>query len=101
MEATGNIDGLRMALGIVRNGGIVALKSMHGCEFPLNPTDIVTKELTLFGASRGSFKKAIELLAQGRIEVKRLLSKEFKLEEGTKAFEFAAQPSVTKVVINI
>jgi alcohol dehydrogenase len=101
VEATGNIDGLNMALGVVRNGGIVALKSLHGCQFSLNPTDVVNKELTLFGASRGPFKKAIEYLANGRIEVKRLLTKEFRLEEGTKAFEFASQPSVTKVVINI
>lgn len=101
VEATGNIEGLRMALGIVRNGGIVALKSMHGCEYPFSPTDVVNKELTLFGVSRGPFKKAIDLLAKGRIEVKRLLSKEFRLEEGTKAFEFASQPSVTKIVINI
>jgi len=101
VEATGNIDGLRMALGVVRNGGIIALKSMHGCEYPLNPTEIVNRELTLFGASRGPYEKAIEYLAQGRVEVKRLLTKEFKLEEGTKAFEFASQPSVTKVVINI
>jgi alcohol dehydrogenase len=101
VEATGNIEGLKMALGVVRNGGIVALKSMHGCEYPLFPTDIVNKELTLFGTSRGPFKKAIEYLAQGRIEVNRLLTKEFKLEDGNKAFEFASQPSVTKVVIKI
>ncbi|MBN2230587.1 MAG: alcohol dehydrogenase catalytic domain-containing protein [Candidatus Thorarchaeota archaeon] len=101
IEATGNIDGFSLALQTVRNGGIVALKSMHGCQFSLNPTDIVNRELTLFGISRGPFKEAIDMLDKGRIEVTRLLSKEFKLEEGTKAFEFASQPSVTKVVINI
>ena len=101
IEATGNTEGINMALGTVRNGGIVALKSMHGCEYPINPTDIVNRELTVFGTSRGPFDKAIEYLAQGRIEVKRLISKEFKLEDGTKAFEFASQPSVTKVVINL
>jgi alcohol dehydrogenase len=101
VEATGNIDGIGMALSIVRNGGIVALKSMHGCAYSLLPTDIVNKELTMVGVSRGPFKKAIEYLVQGRIEVKRLLTKEFTLEDGAKAFEFASQPSVTKVVINI
>jgi alcohol dehydrogenase len=101
VEATGNIDGFNMALGTVRNGGIVALKSLHGCQVALSPTDVVNRELTLFGISRGPYKKAIEYLANGRIEVKRLLTKEFKLEDGSKAFEFASQPSVTKVVINI
>lgn len=101
IEATGNTDGVSMAFDIVQNGGIVALKSMHGRKFSFNPTDIVDREITIFGSSRGPFDQAIDMLAKGRIEVKRLISKEFKLEDGTKAFEFALQPSVTKVIINI
>jgi alcohol dehydrogenase len=101
VEATGNPEGLRMGFEIVRNGGIVNLKSMHGCEFKLDPSEIVKKELTIHGTIRGPYHKAIDLLNQGRIEVKRLVSKEFRLEDGTKAFEYADQPSVTKVVVNI
>ncbi|TFG34334.1 hypothetical protein EU527_03805 [Candidatus Thorarchaeota archaeon] len=101
IEATGNIDGIKTAINIVRNGGIVALKSMHGQNFSIDPTSIVNRELTIFGSSRGPFDEAIDLLAKGRIEVKKLISKEFRLEDGTKAFEFASQPSVTKVIINI
>jgi alcohol dehydrogenase len=101
VEATGNTDGIGMAFDVVRNGGIVNLKSMHGLYYKLNPTNIVNKELTVFGASRGPYPQAIEILQKGRIEVKRLVSREFRLEEGLKAFEYADQPSVTKVVINI
>lgn len=101
IEATGNTDGITMALDIVRNGGIIALKSMHGCQVSINPTQIVNKELTIYGVSRGPFDEAIEMLSKGRIEVKKLISKMFKLEDGAKAFEFAAQPTVTKVIINI
>ena len=101
VEATGNTDGIAMALDVVRNGGIVNLKSMHGLDYVFDPTKVVNKELTIFGASRGPYKEALEMLQKGRIEVKRLVSKEFRLEDGAKAFEHAAQPSVTKVVINI
>ncbi len=101
VEATGNTDGIRMAFDIVRNGGIVNLKSMHGHDFSFDPTNIVNKELTVLGASRGPYSKALEMLQKGRIEVKRLVSKSFRLEDGTKAFEYADQPAVTKVVINI
>ncbi|TFG32920.1 hypothetical protein EU528_01830 [Candidatus Thorarchaeota archaeon] len=101
IEATGNIDGVAMAFDVVRNGGIVGLKSMHGCQFPFNPTLIVNKELTIYGSSRGPYDEAIDMLAKGRIEVNRLISKEFTLEDGAKAFEFASQPTVTKVIINI
>jgi len=101
VEATGNTSGIAMALDIVRNGGIVNLKSMHGLDYQLNPTAIVNKELTILGASRGPYEKALDMLQSGRIEVKRLISKSFHLEEGARAFEYADQPSVTKVVINI
>ncbi|TFF94149.1 hypothetical protein EU546_05305, partial [Candidatus Thorarchaeota archaeon] len=101
VEATGNTEGLRMALSVVRTGGIIALKSMHGLEYSLNPTEVVDRELTIFGSSRGPFKDAIDMLDKGRIEVNRLISKQFRLEEGTKAFEYASQPSVTKVIINL
>lgn len=101
VEATGNTDGIAMAFDAVRNGGIVNLKSMHGLDYPLNPTSIVNKELTIHGVSRGPYDQAIEMLQKGRIEVKRLVTKMFRLEDGAKAFEHAAQPSVTKVVINI
>ena len=101
VEATGNTDGIDMAFDVVRNGGIVNLKSMHGLDYQFDPTAIVNKEITILGASRGPYAEAIEMLQKGRIEVKRLISKEFRLEEGAKAFEHADQPSVTKVVINI
>ncbi len=101
VEATGNTDGIDMAFDVVRNGGIVNLKSMHGLKYPLDATAVVNKELTIFGSSRGPYKEAIEMLQKGRIEVKRLVTEEFRLEDGAKAFEHAAQPSVTKVVINI
>ena len=101
VEATGNTDGIEMAFDVVRNGGIVNLKSMHGLKYSLDATAVVNKELTIFGASRGPYKEAIEMLQRGRIEVKRLVTKQFRLEDGAKAFEHAAQPSVTKVVINI
>ncbi len=101
IEATGNVDGVTMAFDIIRNGGILGLKSMHGCKFPFDPTMIVNKELTIYGSSRGPYDEAIDMLAKGRVEVNKLISKEFKLEDGAKAFEFASQPTVTKVIINI
>ncbi|MFQ5833212.1 MAG: zinc-binding dehydrogenase [Candidatus Thorarchaeota archaeon] len=101
VETTGNSDGLRMGMDIVRSGGNIALKSMYNGTFEINPTDLVTRDLTLYGTSAGPFDKAIDILDKGRIEVKRLITKNFKLEDGAKAFEFAAEPNTTKVVIDI
>jgi len=101
VEATGYTDELSMAIETVRNGGILHINSMHTSELMIDPSTIVRKELTIHGIIRGSFRKAIDLLSTGRIEVKRLVSGQFGLEDGRKAFEHAAQDSVTKVVVNI
>ncbi|MCK4279016.1 MAG: alcohol dehydrogenase catalytic domain-containing protein [Candidatus Thorarchaeota archaeon] len=101
VEATGTPDGFIMALEIVRNRGTIALKSMHGNGVQVNTTEIVNREIRIVGTSRGPYDKALDMLSKGRIEVNRLISEQFTLEEGAKAFEYASQPNVTKVLVNI
>jgi len=101
VEATGDPDGLRMALEIVRSGGVVALKSTYGAKTEIDPIEIVEREITLQGSTAGSYDTAIDMLEKGRIEVKRLISKEFNLEDGTKAFEYADKSSVAKVIVRV
>jgi threonine dehydrogenase-like Zn-dependent dehydrogenase len=101
IEATGNPEGLEMALQVVRSKGTIGLKSMHGNPVEIDPTVMVHREISILGTSNGPFERAIDMLSKGRIEVNRLVTKEFKLEDGTKAFEYADQPATTKVIINI
>ncbi len=101
IESTSNPAGITMAIDLVRDGGIIGLKSIHGEDVSFNPSEIVQRELTMFGNFAGPYQKAVDMLDKGRIEVKRLITKEFRLEDGPKAFEFASEPSTTKVVINI
>lgn len=101
IEATGTPAGFTMALEIVRSRGTIALKSMHGNGIHVNATEIVNREIRIVGTSRGPYDKALDMLSKGRIEVNRLISKQFTLEDGANAFEFANQPNVTKVLVNI
>jgi alcohol dehydrogenase len=101
VEATGSPDGMAMSLSVVRGRGTVAIKSMHGRDVPIDTTDIVDREIELIGTSRGPFKEAIDMLDKGRIEVKKLITREFKLENGAEAYEYASQANVSKVIINI
>jgi alcohol dehydrogenase len=101
IESTSNPAGIVMALDLIRDGGIIGLKSIHGETIDFNPSEIVQREITMFGNFSGPYQKAVDMLDKGRIEVKRLITKEFKLEDGSKAFEFASEPNTTKVVINI
>ncbi|TFF95828.1 alcohol dehydrogenase [Candidatus Thorarchaeota archaeon] len=101
VEATGSPEGMKMALSIVRSRGSVAVKSMHGKDVPLDTTDIVNREIEIVGTSRGPFEDAIDMLAKGRIEVRKLISREFRLESGAEAYEYASRANVSKVIINI
>ncbi len=101
VEATGTVEGLRDALEVVRNGGTVVLKSIHSQAIPVQAQELVSREITLIGTRAGPFDEAIDLLAKGRVEVKRLVSAQFPLDEGERAFEYATKPDVTKVIINV
>ncbi len=101
IEATGSIEGIKNAIEIVRSRGVISVKSTHGKLIALNPTDLVRREITIVGSGTGSFKKAIDALAKGRIEVKSLVSKMFSLEEGSEAFEYAMLPQAMKVILNV
>jgi len=101
IETSGTAEGISLALKAVRPEGFIALMSMHGPPIAIRPIDIVEREIRVYGISRGPFDKAIDMLASGRIEVKRLVSRYFTLDEGEKAFEFASQPDVQKVIVTI
>ncbi|MHA1481450.1 MAG: zinc-dependent alcohol dehydrogenase [Candidatus Thorarchaeota archaeon] len=101
VEATGTAEGINEALDIVRNGGVVALTGMSEETTQFDSSAIVKRELTVLGSSKGSYDMALTMLGMGRIEVKRLITKEFALENGTDAFEYATRPEVVKVKINI
>ncbi len=101
IDSKGNEEVLLNALDIVRSEGIVAFKRGHINRVSIPTEQIVRKGLSIVGSSDGLFEDAIDMLSKERIEVQRLISKEFKLEEGQKAFEHASEPAVTKVIINI
>jgi threonine dehydrogenase-like Zn-dependent dehydrogenase len=101
VEATGSNSGLETALDIVRGDGTVALTGRSEGTFNLDPQRVISRELTIFGTIRGDYDMAIMMLNKGRIEVKRMVSKEFTLEQGSQAFEAALQPENVKININI
>jgi threonine dehydrogenase-like Zn-dependent dehydrogenase len=101
VEATGTNTGLTTALEIVRKDGTIALTGRSEGTFNLDPQNMISRELSMFGTIRGDYDMAIMMLQKGRIEVKRMVSKEITLEQGAQAFEAALQPEVVKVNINI
>jgi threonine dehydrogenase-like Zn-dependent dehydrogenase len=87
IDTTGNPKALKNIIESCRTRGKIHVKSTYGVETPINLTDIVVRELTLYSSRCGPFNKAIEGLESGEIKVKDLISKRFSLDDINKAFE--------------
>ncbi len=86
VDSTGNPNAVSDIITSCRTRGKIHFKSTHGLNTPMNLTDIVVRELTIYSSRCGPFNKAIEGLKSGRIQVKDLISKEFPLEKINEAF---------------
>ncbi|MHA2087708.1 MAG: zinc-binding dehydrogenase, partial [Promethearchaeota archaeon] len=88
VDATGNPLVIKDVIASCRTLGKVHLKSTHGIDTPINLTDAVVREITLYTSRCGPFDKAIEGLRSGEISVDKLISKKFQLEDIKKAIDF-------------
>jgi len=78
------------------------MKSTHGVDTPVNLTDIVVRELTLYSSRCGPFEKAIEGLKTGKIKVDELISKKISLKDIGKLIDFYnINQDHIKTIINI
>ncbi|MHA1988228.1 MAG: zinc-dependent alcohol dehydrogenase [Promethearchaeota archaeon] len=88
IDATGNPLALKDVLAACRTLGKVHLKSTHGLDTPINLTDVIVRELTLYTSRCGPFDKAIEGLKTGKIKVDKLISKKLSFKDIEKAIDF-------------
>jgi L-iditol 2-dehydrogenase len=87
VDTTGNPNAIKAIIDSCRTLGKIHIKSTHGIETPINLTDIVVREITLYSSRCGPFKRAIEGLKSGEIQVNNLISRKFALDDINKAFE--------------
>ncbi|MCA0296655.1 MAG: alcohol dehydrogenase catalytic domain-containing protein [Actinobacteria bacterium] len=102
IEATGGLDGPQQALEMVRKmGTIVAFSSIK--EKVLVNWNLVgdQKELVVRGAhlGPGCYPKAIEAVAEGRIDVASLVSSQFPMEDFDAAIDAAMTADGVKVMV--
>jgi alcohol dehydrogenase len=97
VEATGNKEGLKSALKLVRPRGTVHVKSTHGLPVKLDITAVVVRELRIQGSRCGPFDEAIQLLSSGRVNVSPLLTHTYRLEDYRDALVAARSPDSVKV----
>lgn len=103
MEAVGNTPAIRTSIDCVRKGGSVVLVGNITPEVTIHLQKVVSRQIRLQGscASSGEYPRAIELMSQGVIDVKPLITAIAPLQEGPRWFErlYAHEPNLMKVVL--
>jgi L-iditol 2-dehydrogenase len=102
-DAVGRAKTIAESIDSVCKGGTVTLIGNIAREVTLPLQKVVSRQIRLQGtaASAGEYPEAIELISNGRIQVRPLISAVAPLEEGPRWFErlHAQEPNLMKVVL--
>ena len=102
IDCSGNPNALIDVVSSCRTRGKIHIKSTHGLGTPIDLTDLVVREITIFTSRCGLFAKAIEGLSRNQIYVNRLISEIYELDKIKEAFEsYKKNRDIIKVIINI
>ncbi len=103
LEAVGRNETVSAAIDCTRKGGTVTLIGNIMPEVTLPLQKVVVRQLRLQGscASSGEYPEAIELIANGKIQVKQLITAVASLEEGPRWFErlHSREPNLMKIIL--
>lgn len=101
VEASGSESGFETALNLLKPRGKLVLKSTFHGKPTWEASRVVVDEITIIGSRCGIFSPALDLLRQKRFDVKDLISDEFPLSEGVRAFDEASKRDTLKVMISM
>ena len=105
IACAGALPALEQAVSCVERGGTVLFFALtaEGVKFPISINDLLLDEITLLGSYSGSRQDAtvaLQLIANGSLKVRDMITHRFGLAEAQRGFELvaAAQESI-KVII--
>ncbi len=99
VEATGAVEGLTVALSLVRPLGTIVAKSTVAAHHSLDLSPVVIHEISLIGSRCGPFEPALEALRTRAVSVAPLLEEIYPLERGVEALEAASRPGALKLLL--
>jgi L-iditol 2-dehydrogenase len=104
LEAVGREETIAASIASVRKGGTVTLIGNISPEVKIPLQVVVSRQIRLQGscASSGEYPQAMELLANGKIKVKPLITAVAPLRDGPEWFArlHAGEPNLMKVVLD-
>lgn len=101
-EATGNPKAIPQALEMVHGGGKVILIGIHSGPASFDPTVLVRRRKSIIGAyaySPQTWRRSIELISQGIIDVEAVISHKMPLDKAEEGFKLALQKEAVKVLL--
>jgi len=103
-EAVGHQETVQQGLAMVKTGGKVIVIGMLEAIMQLPMLDITVKEIKLqgsYGYTSDDFQQALKLIAQGKVNVKPLITHLLPLDDIKKGFEILSQgaENVIKIVL--
>jgi 2-desacetyl-2-hydroxyethyl bacteriochlorophyllide A dehydrogenase len=101
VDCTGNPNGLRRAMELIRPRGRIILKSTAAKPADLNLAPIVINEISVIGSRCGRFAPAVEALASGKVDPRPLISAMYPLADAVAAFDAASDPQNLKVLLKM
>lgn len=104
VEASGAVSSIQSTLDVVRRGGTVVLVGLaNEATVPFDVLDIIDNELDVLGSFRykNTYPAAIDLLADGVVDVEGIVEFESTLADIDDAFQRAMDPSVVKGIITL
>jgi L-iditol 2-dehydrogenase len=104
IEASGAPPSIQSTTEAVRRGGSIVFVGLPGQdEIPVNVIDIIDNEIDVYGSFRykNTYQSAVDLLANGTVDVEGIIDFESDLDAVDSAFERAMEPDVIKGMITI
>lgn len=101
VEATGSPAGFSSACQVIRPRGCLVLKSTYAGNIQVRLSPLVVDEVTVVGSRCGPFAPALRLIEERRVDPTPLIVARYPLDQSIQAFEYASQPGVLKVLIEM
>lgn len=102
IDASGAEPSIQCSIHAVRNGGTYVQGGMGKPDITFPIMTMCIKEMTMKGSFRygsGDYKLAVELVASGKVDVKKLISRTVKFEEAEEAFKDVKAGKGIKILI--
>ncbi|MEZ5345494.1 MAG: alcohol dehydrogenase catalytic domain-containing protein [Pyrinomonadaceae bacterium] len=101
VEASGSESGFQTALDLLKPRGKLVLKSTFHGKPTWEAWRVVVDEITIIGSRCGKFSPALDLLKHSSFDVSNLISDEYPIADGIRAFEEASKKGVLKVMLSM